>query len=182
MKKNKMVMGSLLGGIAVAATAALYFKNRKTIPSGVVAVAPFEVKKFAGKWYEIARLDYRFERNLDNVTAEYSLNKDGSLKVVNTGYNYVKGKQEKAVGKALFVQSPETAMLKVSFAGPIYSGYNVIALDKNYKYALVVGHNRHYLWILSREPKIPENVKKEYLQKAKELGYKVDQLIWSEHR
>lgn len=183
MKKNNVIWGSVLGGIAVAgAAAALYLKNRKTIPAGAVAVTPFDVKKYEGKWYEIARMDYRFERKLDNVTAEYTLKKDGSLKVVNTGYNYVKSKQEKAVGTAHFVESPEIAMLKVSFGGPLSSGYNVIAIDKNYKYALVIGHSLNYMWILSREPRIPEDIKKEYLQKAKDLGYKVEKLIWSEHK
>ncbi len=187
MKHKHMMTGGVLGGVAAVATAAiattaLYLKNRSTIPEGAVAVAPFNAKKYMGKWYEIARMDYSHEHNLDNASAEYSMNKDGSIKVVNTGYNFKKSKQERAVGKACFVQSPQIAMLKVSFFGPIYSGYNVIAIDKDYKYALVVGRNLDYMWILSREPRIPENVKNEYLEKAKSLGYKIDKLVWSDHK
>jgi len=72
-------------------------------------------------------------------------------------------------------------MLKVSFFGPFYSGYNVIALDKDYKYALVSGQNLDYLWILSRTTTIPDDVKQQYLKLASDLGYKTENLIWVEH-
>lgn len=72
-------------------------------------------------------------------------------------------------------------MLKVSFFGPFYSGYNVIALDKDYKYALVSGQSLDYLWILSRTTTIPDDVKQQYLKLASDLGYKTENLIWVEH-
>lgn len=148
------------------------------IPEGLVAVKNFDSGKYLGKWYEIARFDFRFERNLDNTTANYSLNEDGSIKVVNAGFNYKKGEWSEAIGKAKFVGSKDEARLKVSFFGPFYGAYNVIALDKDYKYALIVGKNQKYLWILSREKTIPDNIKNEYVSIAQKAGFDTDKLIW----
>ena len=127
------------------------------------------------------RFDFRFERNLNNTTANYSLNDDGTVKVVNRGYNYVKNKWQEAEGKAKFVGDRTVASLKVSFFGPFYAPYNVIALDENYQYALIVGKNTDYMWILAREKTIPESVKTQYLQIATDLGFDVSKLIWVEH-
>ena len=153
----------------------------KTIPKGAIAVKPFDQKKYLGLWYEIARLDYKFERNLNNVTATYSLKENGTIKVDNKGYNFKKGKWEQSVGKAKPLADPMEAKLKVSFFGPFYSGYNVIAIDKDYKYALVIGKSTKYMWILSRETTIPEEIKNDYLKQAKAIGFKTDDLVWVEH-
>ncbi|WP_417443167.1 lipocalin family protein [Joostella sp.] len=152
-----------------------------TIPKGAEAVKPFDKAKYLGKWYEIARLDFKFEEGLNNTTANYSLNDNGTIKVVNRGYDYEEEEWTESTGKAKFVGDDNVAKLKVSFFGPFYAGYNVIAIDDNYKYALVAGKNLDYLWILSRETTIPENVKNEYLKKAQEIGYNTADLIWVEH-
>jgi len=152
-----------------------------TIPQGVVAIKPFYKEKYLGKWYEIARLDFRFERNLNSTTAEYSLNDNGSIKVDNKGFNLLKGKNVQAIGKAKFVGVESTAMLKVSFFGPFYAGYNVIALDDNYRYALVCGDSFKYLWILSRETSIPDDIRNKYVKIAESLGFKTSDLIWVRH-
>jgi apolipoprotein D and lipocalin family protein len=115
-----------------------------SIPKGATAVSPFEKDRYLGLWYEIARKDFKFERNLNNTTAEYSLNEDGSIKVVNRGYN-------------------------------------VIALDVDYRYALVAGKDLDLLWILSRETTVPDEIKDQYLQLAEEIGYDTSDLIWVEH-
>ena len=159
----------------------LMLNSCATIPEGATAVQSFDKDKYLGKWYEIARLDFRFERNLNNTTANYSVNDDGSIKVVNRGYNYVKDEWDKAIGKAKFAGVENVARLKVSFFGPFYAAYNVIALDKEYKYALVAGKNLDYMWILSRETTVPENVKQDYLKIAGDLGYNTSGLIWVEH-
>jgi apolipoprotein D and lipocalin family protein len=159
----------------------LGFSSCSTIPKGAVAVKPFNKEKYLGKWYEIARLDFKYERNLNNTTAEYYLNKHGTIAVVNRGFNIKKGKTVQAIGKAKFTAGENTAMLKVSFFGPFYGGYNVIALDEEYKYALVAGDRLKYLWILSRETTIPEDIKKKYLEIAQKIGYKTSDLIWVEH-
>lgn len=152
-----------------------------TIPEGVSAVQPFNKTKYLGKWYEIARLDFMFERHLNNTTAEYSLNNNGSIKVVNKGFDTTKNKWKTATGKAKFIKDDNVAMLKVSFFGPFYSGYNVIAIDNEYKYALVSGKNLKYLWILSRYTTITEDVKKNYLEIAQKKGYKINDLVWVKH-
>lgn len=150
----------------------------KTIPEKASAVESFNKERYLGKWFEIARLDFKFEKNLDNTTAEYSQNQNGTIKVTNKGFNRKTGKWEEAVGKAKFVEDESKGMLKVSFFGPFYGGYNVIALDSEYKYALVAGSSLKYLWILSRDKTIPEKVKLEYLKLAKEIGYNTSELLW----
>ena len=151
------------------------------LPEGAVAVKPFDVDRYMGTWYEIARFDLRFERNLNNTTATYSLNEDGSVKVTNRGFNYVKGQWKETVGKAKFVGDSKEARLKVSFFGPFYGGYNVIALDPDYTYALIAGSSLDYLWILARTKTIPEELKQEYIRIAREIGFNTDELIWVEH-
>lgn len=152
-----------------------------TIPENASAVQPFYKSRYLGKWYEIARFDFRFERNLSNTTAEYTLNENGSIKVTNRGYNVLSKEWKQAVGKAKFVKSDTIAMLKVSFFGPFYGGYNVLALDPDYKYALVCGSSLDYLWILSREKNIPDNIKTDYLALAKKIGFDTDKLLWVQH-
>lgn len=159
----------------------LVFTSCQSIPKGVTAVKPFDQAKYLGKWYEIARLDYKWERDLDNVTANYSLKDNGDIKVDNKGYNFKKGKWEQSIGKAKAAGEPNEGRLKVSFFGPFYSGYNVVAIDPEYKYSLVAGKNTDYLWILSREKTIPEDVKQDYLAKAEALGYKTEELVWVKH-
>jgi apolipoprotein D and lipocalin family protein len=152
-----------------------------SIPKNVKPVKPFDSNKYLGKWYEIARLDMRFERNLNNVTATYSLNENGTIKVDNKGYDYVDAKWKQNVGKAKFLKGKDLGSLKVSFFGPFYAGYHVVAIDENYQHALVAGSNKKYLWILSRSKSIPDNIKQEYLKTAQNMGYNTDALIWVEH-
>ncbi len=174
-KKYSLITCSLLFGLVVL------LNSCRTIPKGVTAVEPFYVERYLGKWYEIARLDFSFEKDLNNVTAEYTLNPDSSIKVVNRGYNYKTQEWKESEGKAKFAEDPDEGMLEVSFFGPFYSGYNVIAIDKDYTYALVAGKNRDYLWILSREKTIPQPIRQQYLDKAEQLGFPVDELIWTHH-
>ena len=142
---------------------------------------PFDTEKYLGKWYEIARFDFRFERNLNNTTAEYTLNSNGTIKVLNRGYNTKSGRWDQVTGKAKFVKNDKIALLKVSFFGPFYSGYNVIALDSDYKYALISGASLKYLWILSRETTIPDDIKNDYLKIASDYGFDTKELLWIEH-
>ncbi|KQR93344.1 lipocalin [Chryseobacterium sp. Leaf180] len=151
------------------------------IPKDATAVQDFKADKYLGKWYEIARFDFRFEKNLDNTTAEYSRNEDRTIRVRNRGYNYVKKKQKESIGEARFVNGENEARLKVSFFKPIWSGYNVIDIDEDYQNALVVGNSTKYMWILSRKTEIPEEIKTRFLNKAKSLGFKTENLIWVKH-
>lgn len=174
---KKIAIPIVLGfvGIALLSSCAV------GIPKGAKAVQDFNSKKYLGKWYEIARFDFRFEKNLNNVTATYSMNDNGTIKVNNQGYDYIKKKWKQSIGEAKFVENENVARLKVSFFKPIWAGYNVIDIDEDYKYALVAGNNLDYLWILSREKAIPAEYKQRFLDKAKSIGYNTDQLIWVEH-
>ncbi|HET7818376.1 MAG TPA: lipocalin family protein [Bacteroidia bacterium] len=154
------------------------FSACSTIPDGAIAVKPFDKKRYLGKWYEIARMDFKYEKDLNNTTATYSLNENGTIKVDNQGYNTKTGEWKQAIGKAKFVGEENTAMLKVSFFGPFYSGYNVIAIDDEYRYALIAGESLKYLWILSRETNIPVEIKDKYLKIAQEIGYNTADLLW----
>ncbi len=168
-------------GITALASGFIYMRSNISLPKGVTPVTPFDAERYLGKWYEIARLDFAFEKNLNNTTAEYSLNDNGSIRVINRGYNYERKEWDEAVGKAKFVETPNTARLKVSFFGPFYAAYHVAALDDDYQYALVIGKSPKYCWILARAKTIPNHIKEKYVQKAKEIGVKTENLIWVKH-
>lgn len=149
-------------------------------PEGASPVTGFELDRYLGKWHEVARLDHRFERGLVAVTAEYALRDDGGVAVTNRGYDTEKGEWSVAEGKAFFTGAEDTGSLKVSFFGPFYGGYHILALDEaapDYRYALVVGPNTDYLWVLARDPDLPEADIERLLALADELGFPVDELI-----
>ena len=141
-------------------------------PTGVEAIEGFDAQRYLGTWYEIARFDNRFEKGLDNVTANYTERDDGGINVMNRGYDREKGVWQEANGRAYFVDGTDTAALKVSFFRPFYGGYNVIALDReNYQWAMVCGPDRSYLWILSRTPGLAPGVLRSLRARAEELGF-----------
>jgi apolipoprotein D and lipocalin family protein len=154
------------------------------VPDNVKVVDNIDANQYLGTWYEIARLDHSFERDLMNVTANYSLRDDGGIKVINRGYNPKKNAWKQAEGKAYFVdaQHPDgtyNGKLKVSFFGPFYGAYNIIELDKPYyNYVMLCGPDKSYFWILSRTPQLPYPIKQHLISKAKELGFETDKLIY----
>lgn len=153
-------------------------------PEAQQAVIPsFDPTQYVGTWYEIARLDNRFEKGLEQVTAQYSIEADGTVKVVNRGFNAEKNDWSEAVGKAKFVDpaNPDgtrTGRLKVSFFGPFYGEYNILELDKPYYNYALVSSGRDYLWILSRTPQLTYPIKQHLMAKAKALGFATDQLLF----
>lgn len=149
-------------------------------PDGVEPVKDFDSARYLGKWYEIARLDHRFERGLSQVTAEYSAREDGSIRVLNRGFDGAKGEWKETEGKATFVEGPKVGYLKVSFFGPFGGSYVITDLDPDYRHSLVTGNDRSYLWILARTPALDEPTKKRLLQKAQALGFDTSKLIWVE--
>jgi apolipoprotein D and lipocalin family protein len=169
--------------IAPLSVAAAVFLSACTgLPKGTTAVSGFEIDRYLGTWYEIARLDHRFERGLTNVSANYSLRDDGGVRVLNRGFDTNKSEWNEAIGKAYLVDSPDVGRLKVSFFGPFYGGYNILELDnENYQYALVAGPDRSYLWILARSPDLSETIVQSLVEKAKSLDFPVDELIYVSH-
>ena len=182
MENKKEWLGVAAGtalGLGIAGTL-LYYRNRPTIPAGLEAVKPFDLDRYLGKWYEICRMPMRYEKGLIRVTAEYTRKPDGSIRVENSGFDERRNRWRRSVGKAVPVGDPAEAKLKVSFLGPFYAGYNVVEIDEEYRYALVFGRTLDYMWILSREPEIPEDVLKVYVKKAAKAGYDYYRLIWTE--
>jgi len=146
-------------------------------------VRRFDPTQYVGTWYEIARLDNTFEKGLEQVTATYSLEADGTLKVVNRGFSPEKNDWSEAIGKAKFVDpanadGSRTGRLKVSFFGPFYGDYNIIEVDQPYYNYALVSSGRDYLWILSRTPQLTYPIKQHLMAKAKELGFATDQLLF----
>jgi apolipoprotein D and lipocalin family protein len=149
------------------------------IPEGLKSVDGFEINRYLGTWYEVARLDQRFETGLENISATYSLRDDGGVAVLNKGWDPKAGEWQQAEGKAYFVGQTDKGSLKVSFFGPFYGGYNIIDLDKkNYTYALISGPDRSYLWLLSRTKQLPQATLQALIAEAKGLGFATDQLIF----
>lgn len=152
-----------------------------TPPEGMTPVTPFDLTRYEGKWYELARLDHSFERGLTDVSATYRAQADGSVEVINRGYDNKRRDWRQAVGRALFTGESNRGSLKVSFFGPFYGGYHVVALDQqDYRWAMVAGPDRDYLWILARDKQLPADVRTRLLRQAGELGLDVDKLIWVE--
>lgn len=170
-------VGAACLGLAVA----LCVAGCTRVPEGLQPVAGFDLSRFLGKWYEIARLDHSFERGLQNVSAEYSESPDGSIRVLNRGYNAAKGTWEVAEGTAKFLGERRVGSLKVSFFGPFYGGYHILAIDRDYQYAMLTGPSRAYLWILAREDHLPEDVVQGLLHQAQVWGFNTGKIVRVNH-
>jgi apolipoprotein D and lipocalin family protein len=174
---GRRFLPNTIGVLALGAV--LFFTACSTHPpAGSEPVAGFDAQRYAGQWYEVARLDHSFERGLQQTTANYIPNPDGTIKVVNRGFDPGRERWKEAEGKARFTGAPDQGALKVSFFGPFYGGYNVAALDPDYQWSMVVGSNRGYFWILSRTKTLPPGVREQLLAKARALGVEVDKVLW----
>lgn len=150
-----------------------------SIPSGVRAVEGFDIQRYQGTWYEIARLDHRFERGLEQVSATYTPRDDGGIAVENRGYDSKRNRWKSIRGRAYFLEGADRGRLKVTFFWPFYGAYNVIALDrKAYSSAMVCGPRKDYLWILSREKVLPASDLNRLTSEASRLGFQTNQLIY----
>ncbi|TPH12270.1 lipocalin [Litorilituus lipolyticus] len=152
-----------------------------TVPVGVTPVDNFNLSKYQGKWYEVARLDHSFERGLEQVTAEYQLMPEGHVKVTNRGYSTEDETWNEAIGKAKFVESKNIGFLEVSFFGPFYGSYIIFNLDEQYQHSFVAGPNTSYLWLLSRTPNPDKTVIDKFLKISEKLGFDTSSLIFPEH-
>lgn len=154
-------------------------------PEGVAPVKDFDINRYLGKWYEVARLDHSFERGLSGVTAEYSMREDGGVRVMNSGVlRGAEGSEARseAEGRAYFVEGSDLGYLKVSFFGPFFGSYIVFELDtEDYQYAFVAGNNTHYLWLLARTPEVSDEVMARFIEQSSALGFATDELIFVKH-
>jgi apolipoprotein D and lipocalin family protein len=153
------------------------------MPESVTPVSNFELNRYLGKWYEIARLDHSFERGLSQVSAEYSLKDDGGVRVINRGFSEADNEWSEAQGKAYFVNESSEGYLKVSFFGPFYGSYVVFELDhENYQYAFVSGPDSDYLWLLARTPSVEPEILQKFITMSKDRGFGTDTLIYVEQK
>jgi apolipoprotein D and lipocalin family protein len=167
--------------VALGAAALLAGCSSTQPPQGITPVTPFDLARYEGRWYEAARLDHSFERGMTDVSATYQRQSDGSVRVLNRGFDTAKSDWREAVGKALFTGDATTASLKVSFFGPFYGGYHVAALDAQYQWALVVGPDRSYCWILSRSKQLAPAVREQLIARVQALGIDTQAFIWVTH-
>ena len=167
--KHYLITG-IISSVAVALTGCLS-------TSDIAVVQNFEPERYMGTWYEIARLPQYFERDLDEVRAQYTLNDDGTIRVVNSGVK--DGEPQSITGKAKLKHpdtKPLTGELRVSFFWPFYSDYRVIELAPDYSYAVVTGGSMDYLWVLARKPTMEKKQLDDILGRAKANGFETDKL------
>lgn len=172
MQKSMRRLLPLLAALIVGCTG---------IPDGLQPVTGFQIERYFGTWYEIARLDHSFERGLSDVSAVYAPRPEGGVSVLNRGFNPEKNEWKEALGKAEFIDDTQTGSLKVSFFGPFYGGYHIVALDPDYRWSLIAGPSRDYLWILARDRQLSDTQKAALLKTAAGFGFETDKLIWVSH-
>lgn len=168
-----------MAGLLALSLLALSACSTTRTPDGVEVVRRFEADRFAGHWHEVARTENRFERGLTRASASYSLKADGTLAVVNRGWDPAKRVWRQAEGTARFVGDPSRGALEVAFFGPFYAGYNVVALDENYQWAMVIGSSRESVWVLSRTPTLAWHVREHLMERAKALGLDASKLVFA---
>lgn len=144
----------------------------------ITPVQKFDLDRYLGRWYEIARFDHRFERGLSEVSAEYTVQKNGMIKVLNSGFKAKIGKRSQVIGRAK--TTDVAGVLRVSFFWIFYSDYRVLALGDNYEWALVgSGDSGKYLWILSRTEVLPKETMEKIIAEAERRGYDTKKLLFS---
>lgn len=163
--------------VVVIAISLFSCKSQHTMTDKSV-VKEVNIEQFLGKWYEIARFDHKFERNLVGVTAHYSWRDDGMILVVNSGFkDSLSGPKSEAIGKAKIPNPATPAKLKVSFFWIFYADYLILELDSDYQWALIGSKSDNYLWVLSRTPELDTEIYKTLLNNASKRGYQTDNLI-----
>ena len=170
------VMAAL--GLLAAGSLAWYALRRPAIPSTVIPVSDFDITRYMGRWYEVARIDNHWERGLQRTQAEYTLYPSGKVEVYNRGYDPKRKEWNVATGCAKTILGSDVGAFKVSFFGPFYDGYNIVALDPDYQWAMVVGSTLEKFWILSRSPFLGTGIEERLLRQAADIGVPVDRIIW----
>lgn len=153
-----------------------------TVPEGLEPVTGFEVERYLGKWYEIERLDNRFENGLSNVSADYRMLPNGKIEIINRGFNARRNSWFEAKGLAWLEGSKDVGSFKISSFTPFLGSYNILVIDPQYRYAMVAGADRDELWILSREPQLDRSIIDSLVAKAKAWGFPTNELVFDEQK
>ena len=175
MKHFIAILGALCAAVCLGSCGSTNIDN-STVPE-------LDLNRYLGQWSEIARFDHPFERGLVGCTAHYSMNEDGTIRVVNAGYKKtLDGKYDEAIGKARRVNDAEPGKLEVAFFMNFYAPYYVLELAEDYSYVLVGSKTDKYLWILSRTSQMDGVALDSLLESAERRGYNINELIWVEHK
>jgi apolipoprotein D and lipocalin family protein len=177
LNKNKWLFAAGAGTVAVA-TAAYLLWPKKDVPGKATVVQPFDMNRYLGKWYEIARLPNKAEENVQALTETYTRRTDGMIGVLTRAFDTQQHRWVKAAGKAKLAAKQNLGKLKVSYFGPFYFAYNILDIDDDYRYALASGSSLGQLWLLSRERTMPEVIRERFLNHARGIGFNVDRLEW----
>lgn len=164
--KKVIVIASLFGALCMGCA------TRTTVD--LTPVNDVHLARYLGTWYEIARFDHWFERDMTHAKASYKMREDGHISVTNTGLKNSKEKMATAIAKT----TATPGLLRVSFFRPFYGDYRILWLDSDYQHALIGGDNADYLWLLAREPKLSDAMREALLTEAKRRGYDTTRLIW----
>lgn len=176
LDRNTAVFTAL--ALTALGAAAWFSLRRPPIPATAIPVSDFDLGRYLGKWYEVARIDNRYEKGLQRTQTEYSRLPNGSVRVENRGYDPRKREWQVSTGRAKQVLGLDIAAFKVGFFGPFYDGYNVVALDPKYRWAMVVGSQLDKFWILSRTPFLPAGVQERLVHQASAMGVPVERILW----
>lgn len=155
----------------------LFFFGCSTHYAPLKTVDKVDINSYLGTWYEIARYEHFFEKGCVDAKATYSLKENGDINVLN---ECIKNGEHSAANGVAYATDESNSKLKVSFFRPFYGNYWILMLGKNYDYALIGDPSREYLWILSRENEITQELKTTILNKLPEFGYTQEKLIWTE--
>ena len=178
MKNNNWLIAVAAGATAALTAALVYKLVANDTQHNAEPLQPFNLDEFLGKWYEIARLPIRVEKNLADLTEEYTRDNDGSIKVITRARNIKTNNWTEVTGTLKSAGSDGVGLLKVSYLRPVYFAYVVLDVAGDYEYALVSGSSINTLWILSRSTFIPDDVKARFLYKAASIGFAIDRLEW----
>ena len=151
------------------------------IPGNINTVSSFNIWKFLGKWYEIARMEQFYEKNLSNTSIECLINENGTILIYNSGYNNISKKWVKAVGKVRLKSIQTEASFEICYYNIFNSRYSIIGIDEDYQYALIMGSDIKKAWIISRSISLPENIKSDFLELANSFGIDISSFIWVVH-
>ena len=146
------------------------------VPEGITPVSGFKLDKYMGKWYEIARLDHRYERHFNRVSVEYSLNNNGDVLIKKKGYMPMHTEWREKEGKATLAGDTDQGFLKVSYIFALWEPYVIFKLDPDYEWAYVCGKDRTSLWLLARTPEVNSEIREDFIEEASRLNFDTSQL------
>jgi len=169
MKKTMLMLAAL-----TVALAGCREKGRST--EDLAAVPEVDLTRYAGVWYEIARLPNDFEEGLDEVTATYEPLPGGEIRVTNRGRKAGKLREATGRARAADAENPRSGELEVTFFWPFYGAYRILYLAEDYSAAVVTSSTRDYLWILARQPTLPVETLRSLLERAAVMGFAVEKL------